>query len=79
MKKENPIRLWGPWADNPSAPENFYEANESFVESDAHETSENPSVILAKPKLKGKMITEVGLSELEGPEDPYASILKDLK
>jgi len=70
MKKENPIRLWGPWADNPSAPENFYEANESFVEAGPNEAAEEDG-----PEPEERPVVE----STKEPEDPYASILKGLK
>jgi len=75
------LNPWGPWKQNPSVPENFYDINESFKEEELEDLNEevideNESEI--KDSVNEEIMDPESINSLES-EDPYASILKDIK
>jgi len=65
------LKIWGPWVDNPSKPENFY-GRKLEEEIEAEEIIEN--------SINEEEITDENLEETpKESSDPYEKILKDLK
>jgi len=75
------LKIWGPWKDNPSDSKNFYDVNESFEDEELEEIKEDldekiiEDVIIEKSEEE-KPEEKISESEIE---DPYASILDELK
>lgn len=86
MKKLN---SWGPWKDNPSKLDNFYDINESFEDENIEELDEEvieeeldeetiDNVIAEEEKEENS--SKENITETKSEDvDPYASILNDLK
>ena len=65
------LKIWGPWTDNPSKPENFYE-RKIEEEIEPEEIIEN--------SINEEEIIDENLEETPTEStDPYEKILKDLK
>lgn len=78
--KNSLLNPWGPWKNNPSDPQNFYDTNESFEEDSVSSKDEDT----LNEEIIEEIINEVKDSSHSSPiipeiEDPYSLILKDLK
>jgi hypothetical protein len=81
-----PLKIWGPWESNPSAPKNFFKNNESLKKEVVKEEQLFEDDIIEKDdiiqEVKSKILEEkVEKIAVSVPKviDPYADILKDLK
>jgi hypothetical protein len=76
------LNPWGPWSDNPSKLHNFYEKIEesTSLEPDlGGEIDKDTHKLLDKDENKDEDELDNYEKEVTESEDPYASILKDLK